>query len=189
MKLIPVFPYCDLDGTPWPRCAHHSFPNERERAVIRGIGDGIIAAGIPELPFHAGEIVTTSWGCKENKRMKTRQAFIYRVHVVLVRHPQSMFFMPTLQYAGWPVLPDGTPDYFPSGGMYLEDGQIADLHWTAAPRAPRECGSGECSQSFWLEQISPVTRAMQTVPGVGVHFVFPKGDASDDHMGSEQTAL
>jgi hypothetical protein len=170
MKIIPSFPCVDLDGTPFPRCDHHTFPDRDQAAVIRGLGEGIIHAGIPDWEFHAGEIVTTTWGCEQNTRMKTRQVCISRVNVSLARHPQSMFYLPIIRYIAWPIQRDGTPAYFPCGAMVLEDATLGDRHWHISP----ECNEMAMS-TFWMEQISPVTHEMQCVPGCGVHLIQPRG--------------
>lgn len=164
MKLIPTYPYQDLDGTPHPGCDHqHQTTDASELAVIRGMGDGIIKAGIPDMPARAGEIVDTTWGCAGNKRLKTRKAFIYSVAVGVVRHPQSMFYRPQLRYCAWHLDKEGKPLRH-SGGMALTQFTCAQGEWAIAP--------GEwLHPTFHLEWVSPKTGEFQRVAGRGVHII------------------
>lgn len=167
MKLIPTHPAVDLDGTPWPNCDHHSHPeNKQQLAFIIGLGNAMIAAGIPESLVSAGEIVDTTWGCDGNTRLKTRKAFISSVEVVAMRHPQSMFYLPQLTYCAWHLAKDGTP-VRRAGGMALTDFTCPSGEWKLV-------GRDWLYPTFHLEWISPNTGELQSMPGYGVHIINPK---------------
>lgn len=156
MKLIPSYPYRCLDGSPMRGCDHQNQTKEfAELAVIEAIGRGIIKAGVPKLLARAGDTVETTWGCARNKRLKTRQVTIYRVEVALVRHPQSMFYLPQLYYYGRDKRCEG---------MVLTDFQKGDVKW-AIPK-------GEYLPiTFMLEWLHDDTGEIQRVSGRGVHFI------------------
>lgn len=175
MKLIPSFPYCDLDGRPHPHCDHQTQTNdEAELAVIRGIGDTIIRAGIPELPAPAGVIVETTWGCERNTKLTTRQAFIYRVDVGLVRHPRSMCYRPALRYYGCPVDKHNAPDLLAPGKMVLTQFIYRGNEWTIS------AGEFLPGYSFWLESVSPYTGNVQRLDGTGVHIIHDATTTTED---------
>jgi len=145
IPLVPSFPYRDTNGKPWPGCDHQKPPtDERVIAVVRGMAEAIIAAGLPEVPFHAGDKITTTWGCKKNKRKKNREAVVKYVEVVLRRHPQSMWYLPSLDYVATCKEHEG---------MYLSE--INDGAWIQ--------DKGEAMPySFRLEWISPLTGKVHT---------------------------
>jgi len=161
MKLIPTYPCRDLDGTSHPGCEHqHQTKDAVELAVIVGIGQAIIAAGYPKPIARAGEIVDTTWCCERNKKKKTRRAYIYSVSVGMVRHPQSMFYRPQLEFLAWHLDGDNNPIRL-SGGMVLTDFNCLNGDWKIA--------EGErIHPRFNLEWISPITGKLQSIPGKGV---------------------
>ncbi len=156
MKLIPSFPYRRLDGSPMRSCDHQKQTTDpAELAIIEAIGKGIIKAGIPNPLARAGDIVETTWGCSTNKKLKSRQATIYRVEVALVRHPQSMFYRPQLFYYGQDAR---------CGGMVLCDFTKGAVKWEM-PKGDR------MPVTFALEWLHDETGEVQRVPGSGVHFI------------------
>jgi hypothetical protein len=167
MKLVPSYPYCDFDGTPNPGCEHqHQTTDPAELAVIKGIGETIIRAGIPQPIARAGEIVDTTWGCEKNTRMKTRKAFIYSVEVQLVRHPKSMFYRPQLSFYGWHVDKAGQA-IRSMHGMVLTQFTCEKGEWNSSP-------GDSLWPAFVLESVSPNTGQIQRVPGRGVFVVNEK---------------
>jgi hypothetical protein len=140
VPLVPSFPYCDLNGVPWPDCDHQEPPiDQRIVAVVRGFAESIIAAGLPHIPFHAGEKITTTWGCEKNKRKRNREAVVTCVEIVLRRHPQSMWYLPSLNYIA---------KCDKHNGMFLSE--INDGAWL------RDRGE-MMPYGFRLEWVSPLT--------------------------------
>lgn len=167
MKLIPAFPYKHLDGTPWKGCEHHNCPKtNEEKAVIEGVGKAIIAAGIPDVIVRIGQTVETTWGCARNKKKTTRKAEIYEVEVALVRHPQSMFFVPQIFYYA-------RDSKF--SGMVLEDFTAGNLRWSR-PTGER------IPITFRLEWINVGSGLAESVDGSGVHFISNLPTTESGHV-------
>lgn len=134
---------------------HHQSADPAELAIIESIGKGIIKAGIPTPLVRAGDLVETTWGCSANKKLKSRQAQIYRVEVALVRHPQSMFHRPQLFYYGKDAKHQG---------MVLMDFVKGEVKW--------EMPKGDWMPvTFALEWLHDETGEVQRVTGSGVHFI------------------
>jgi hypothetical protein len=141
--LIPAFPYRDLDGTPWPGCEHHHMTEDpAELAIVRGVADAILAAGLPEPFVRAGDRIVTTWGCERNRKLKVREATVACVNVGLYRDRTSMWYRPACEYIGRDERTEG---------MVLRDIEREDGEKWVAP-------SGGDWAPFWfrLEWISPL---------------------------------
>jgi hypothetical protein len=142
-SLIPAYPYRDLDGTPWPGCDHHQMTEDPvELAILRGVADAILAAGLPEPFVHAGDRILTTWGCERNKKLRIREAIISYVKLGLYRDRMSMFYRPAYEY----LAKDERTEGMVLGDIEREDGE----KWVAT--------RGGNWAPFWfrLEWISPL---------------------------------
>ena len=158
MKLVPEFPCVHLDGEPMSGCEHHKQTNDGiEIAVIKGLGNTIIQAGIPEPIVRAGDSVITNWGCERNKKLKFRDAVIYKIIVALVRHPQRMFYRPEIFYYGRNKKYDG---------MVLDNFNYNGKSWLA-PKG------NKLPTTFRLEWLSD-SGDIEHVQGSGVHLIYNK---------------
>lgn len=145
-------------------CDHqHQTTDPAELSVIEAIGRGIIKAGIPKPLVRVGDVVETKWGCANNKKLKSRQATIYRIEVALVRHPRSMFHRPQLFYYG-------QDSRYP--GMVLTDFRKGSVDWKI-PKGDR------LPVTFVLEWLHDETGEIQRVPGRGVHFIRERDQTID----------
>ena len=158
LKLIPEFPSVHLDGQPILGCEHHKHTKDDvEIAIIKGVGEAIIKAGIPKPIVRAGDLVSTTWGCEKNKILKSRDAIIYRIIVALIRHPQSMFYRPEIFYYGRNEKYDG---------MVLGDFNCNGKLWVA-PKGD------QLPIKFRIEWLSDDGQ-IEHIQGSGVHLIKNK---------------
>lgn len=154
--LVCAYPYCDLDGTPWPGCEHqHLTDDPVELAVIRGIAKAILTPGRP-CPFvRAGERIETTWGCEKNKRKNSRKAVVTSITATLHRGRRSMWYRPAIQYVGKEI---GVKN--PHTGMNLTQIRRMDgVVW----KAP-ESGGEYAPFEFRVEWVSPLTGKIERGP-------------------------